>query len=154
MCRIHEDVCEMLSLGMCECTRLSMSPPPLRLPKEGFCERPVLGFQTRWGSGFQKAGACEVLREERSCPNHFCKPWHATIMLSSCTYLVSHEKHRTTLLSVTSAKGCSLLCRSGLHKKTTFAMCFQHLNPDRHICFPRNCFFEESRRWFHFWKGS
>lgn len=59
---------------------------------------------------------------------------------------VLQEKHRITGLSVTSAKGCTLLGRSGLHEKTTFAMCFHHLNPDRHICFPRNFFSEDSRR--------
>jgi len=70
-------------------------------------------------------------------------------MPSSCSFLAHacalYEKHRVSVLSATSAEDYTLLGRSGLHRKTTFTMCFQHLNPHRHICFPRNCFFEESR---------
>lgn len=146
MCRIHEDGCEMLSRGMCECTRLSVPPPPLRLPKDGFVN--VRFWDSRHGEGLISKRLVPVKVSEKNVTVPIIS---ASLGMPPSYSVLAHtyvlqEKHRITVLSVTSAKGCTLLGRSGLHKKTTFAMCFHHLNPNRHICFPRNFFFEDSRR--------
>lgn len=65
MCEKHKDVCEMLSVEMCECTHPSMPSSHFRLPKEGFRKCPVLGFQKWWVSYFQKAGGWQGLRGEK-----------------------------------------------------------------------------------------
>lgn len=58
---------------------------------------------------------------------------------------VSYKKHIIPVSSVTSPEGCTLPGRSCLNEKATFAMCFQHLNPERYVCFSSNCLFGESR---------
>lgn len=142
MCKKHKDVCEMLSLEMCECIHPSMPSSHFTLPREEFCKCPVLGsrmvlFAKGWWA-------------RRSHRRKYAPIISANLgMPPLCSVLphtyVSYKKHIITVSSVTSPEGCTLCGRSGLHEKATFAMCFQHLNPERYTCFPSNCIFGGSR---------
>lgn len=127
---------------------------PLQIPKGGILQMSSLGIPEVVEILFPKGWW--VIRSQR---RKYVSIIFANLNMSPlCSVLahmhVSYKKHVIIVSSVTSPESCTLPGRSGVHKKITLSMCFQHLNPERYICFPRNCLFGESRLGFHFQKGS
>lgn len=112
------------------------------------------GHSRSGGDLISKRLVGDKVSEKKICLNYFANLNMSPLCSVLAHMHVSYKKHVITVSSVTSPESCTLPGRSGVHKKTTLSICFQHLNPERYICFPRNCVFGESRLGFHFQKGS